>query len=134
MQEAAAAAAAVTYRQELSRGCAGEPISTRWTSAVKQEIKRSRTETTRKLVVRAACIANPALVPHRNHTEAWPVQACINALPKGSRPFVLVNSSAVGFYGTSLDDTFTEKSQSGTDYLSEVVLGTANAGHNCDLC
>ena len=39
--------------EALSHGLcgAGEPISTRWTSAVMQEIKRSRIETTRKLVV-----------------------------------------------------------------------------------
>lgn len=30
---------------------AGEPISTRWTSSIMREIKRSRIETTRKLVV-----------------------------------------------------------------------------------
>ena len=48
------------------------------------------------------------------------LQASINALPKGQRPSVLVSASAVGFYGTSQDDTFTEKSQAGADYLAEV--------------
>ena len=32
--------------------CAGEPISTRWTQAVKAEIKQSRIAVTRQVVVR----------------------------------------------------------------------------------
>ena len=32
--------------------CAGEPISTRWTSSVKTEIKDSRVNVTRSIVVR----------------------------------------------------------------------------------
>ncbi|KAK9795931.1 hypothetical protein WJX73_006995 [Symbiochloris irregularis] len=75
---------------------AGEPISTRWTNTVKREIKRSRIETTRALV------------------------AAINACPKNRRPKVLVSTSAVGFYGTSETQTFSEASAAGNDYLAEV--------------
>lgn len=75
---------------------AGEPIATRWSPELKEEIKRSRVSTTRRIV------------------EA------INALPQGERPGVLVNASAVGFYGTSETATFNEESRSGGDYLAEV--------------
>ena len=75
---------------------AGEPIATRWNSELKQEIKRSRVSTTRRIV------------------------DAINALEEDERPEVLVNASAVGFYGTSETATFNESSASGNDYLAEV--------------
>lgn len=56
---------------------AGEPIATRWTPEIKAEVKRSRVAVTHQLA------------------------AAINACPPQSRPKVLVNSSAVGYYGNS---------------------------------
>ena len=56
---------------------AGEPIATRWTPDIKAEVKRSRVATTQQLA------------------------AAINACPPEQRPKVLVNSSAVGYYGSS---------------------------------
>ena len=56
---------------------AGEPIATRWTPAIKAEVKRSRVNTTSQLA------------------------AAINACPEDQRPVVLVSSSAVGYYGNS---------------------------------
>lgn len=55
----------------------GEPIATRWTPDIKAEVKRSRVATTRQLA------------------------AAINACPAEQRPKVLVNASAVGYYGSS---------------------------------
>lgn len=84
------------------RGCtavvnlAGEPIATRWSPELKAEIKRSRVTTTNKIV------------------EA------INACPEDLRPRVLVSSSAVGYYGISETQTFSEASSNGRDYLAEV--------------
>jgi len=75
---------------------AGEPIATRWSSAIKQEIKRSRVETTRR-------VAN-----------------AINACSNDNRPRVLVNSSAIGYYGTSLKASMVESSPNGGDYLAEI--------------
>ncbi|EFN59354.1 hypothetical protein CHLNCDRAFT_10342, partial [Chlorella variabilis] len=75
---------------------AGEPIATRWTSAIKAEVKRSRVAVTSQLA------------------------AAINACPSEQRPKVLVNSSAVGYYGNSESQTFSEASQPGRDYLAEV--------------
>mmetsp|Transcript_1727 Transcript_1727/g.5018 ORF Transcript_1727/g.5018 Transcript_1727/m.5018 type:complete len:383 (-) Transcript_1727:630-1778(-) len=75
---------------------AGEPIATRWTPAHKAEIKRSRVATTRAIA------------------------DAVNSLPEDRRPRVLVSTSAVGYYGVSDTETFSEKSGSGQDFLSEV--------------
>lgn len=75
---------------------AGMPISTRWTSEVKKEIKDSRVRVTSKVV------------------------DLINAASDDARPSVLISATAVGYYGTSETKVFDEKSPSGNDYLSEV--------------
>lgn len=87
--------------QERIAGCdgvvnlAGEPIANeRWTPQVKQKILLSRVEGTQKIV-----------------------EAIANANPK---PKVLVNSSAVGYYGTSETATFDETSPPGDDFLARV--------------
>ncbi|MEH2144615.1 thylakoid membrane protein ThyD [Nostoc sp.] len=74
---------------------AGEPIAEgRWTPERKQEILNSRKLGTQKLV-----------------------EAIANANPK---PTVLVNASAIGYYGTSETATFDETSLSGNDFLAQV--------------
>lgn len=75
---------------------AGEPIATRWSEPLKREIRRSRVDGTRSLV------------------------ATIAALPAESRPPVLVSASAVGFYGTSETQSFSESSPAGTDFLARL--------------
>ena len=74
---------------------AGEPIAEgRWTPERKQEILNSRKLVTQKIV-----------------------EAIANANPK---PTVLVNASAIGYYGTSETATFDETSLSGNDFLAQV--------------
>lgn len=74
---------------------AGQPIAeTRWTPAVKAEILGSRQLATRQLV---AAIA-----------QASP------------RPQVLVNASAIGYYGNSETACFDETSPAGQDFLAQV--------------
>jgi hypothetical protein len=74
---------------------AGEPIAEhRWTPERKQALMNSRKITTQK-VVEAICQANP-------------------------KPTVLVNASAIGYYGTSETATFDESSESGNDFLAEI--------------
>ncbi|MEC4984640.1 MAG: TIGR01777 family oxidoreductase [Oscillatoria sp. PMC 1068.18] len=74
---------------------AGEPIADeRWTPQVKQKILQSRQLGTRKIV-----------------------EAISKAEPK---PSVLVNASAIGYYGTSETATFNENSPPGNDFLAEV--------------
>ncbi|MFM9160663.1 MAG: epimerase, partial [Dolichospermum sp.] len=74
---------------------AGEPIAEeRWTPERKQELLNSRKLSTEKIVAAITKI-NP-------------------------RPTVLVNASAIGYYGTSETATFDENSPSGQDFLSQV--------------
>ncbi|MBD2354143.1 TIGR01777 family protein [Tolypothrix sp. FACHB-123] len=87
--------------QDTIAGCdgvvnlAGEPIAEeRWTTEHKQKILNSRKLGT-QTIVEAIVKANP-------------------------QPKVLVNASAIGFYGTSETATFDETSQSGNDFLAEV--------------
>ncbi|WP_013320353.1 thylakoid membrane protein ThyD [Gloeothece verrucosa] len=86
--------------QKAISGCdavvnlAGEPISERWTPAHKQAILDSRQLGTQKIV-----------------------EAIIKA---NAKPSVLINPSAIGYYGTSETATFDENSPSGTDFLAEV--------------
>ncbi|MBD2608674.1 TIGR01777 family protein [Scytonema hofmannii FACHB-248] len=87
--------------QDTLSGCdavvnlAGEPIGEgRWTPERKQEILNSRQLSTQK-IVEAIQSANP-------------------------KPSVLVNASAIGYYGTSETATFDEASPSGNDFLAQV--------------
>lgn len=89
-----------TWQQKIA-GCdgvvnlAGAPIAeSRWTPERKQEILDSRKIGTEK-IVEAIAQANP-------------------------KPAVLVNSSAIGYYGTSETKTFEETSSPGDDFLAQV--------------
>lgn len=86
--------------QQAISGCdavvnlAGEPIAERWTLEHKKAIVESRQLGTRK-IVEAISQANP-------------------------KPQVLINASAIGYYGTSETATFDENSLPGKDFLAEV--------------
>lgn len=89
--------------QKVLSGCdgvvnmAGEPIAEgRWTSSRKQEILESRQIGTQKIV-----------------------EAIAQA---SAKPPVLVNSSAIGYYGTSETATFDESSPPGDDFLAQVCV------------
>jgi uncharacterized protein len=74
---------------------AGKPIAEgRWTAESKKEIIDSRKLVTRQ-IVEAIEVADP-------------------------KPAVLINASAIGFYGTSETATFDETSSAGNDFLAEV--------------
>ncbi|MBJ7456094.1 MAG: TIGR01777 family oxidoreductase [Thermoleophilia bacterium] len=74
---------------------AGVPIGgKRWTADRKREIRESRTLTTRLIV---------------------------DALAQEGAPPVLVNGSAVGYYGTT-EDTVDETSPAGSDFLAETCV------------
>ena len=74
---------------------AGEPIADkRWTPTHCQTLESSRINTTNELV---------------------------NAMIQLKRgPRVFVNASAIGYYGTSQENTFTEESPSGHDFLANI--------------
>lgn len=74
---------------------AGEPIAEkRWTPEHRRQLLASRVATTENLMHAMAQLSQP--------------------------PGVLVNASAVGYYGTSENDCLTETSPSGSDYLSQI--------------
>lgn len=76
---------------------AGEPIAAkRWTEAQKEKIRWSRIESTR---------------------------AIVGAIDKAeNKPKFLINASAVGFYGPRGDETLTEDSGPGDDFLARVCV------------
>lgn len=77
---------------------AGEPIADkRWTPAQRELLLASRVRTTELLTAAMAALETP--------------------------PQVLINGSAVGYYGTSLDARFSETSPSGDDLLAEICRG-----------
>lgn len=74
---------------------AGEPIAgKRWSEAQKQRLRESRIDTTRMIV---AGIAKAK-----------------------QKPKFLINSSAVGYYGPHGDETLTEESPPGSDFLGQL--------------
>lgn len=83
---------------------AGEPIAEqRWTPQHLQLLRSSRVDTTAALV------------------------KAIAALPEGRRPQVLLNGSAIGFYGTSLQSRFDEASAAGNDALAQLCCAWEEA-------
>ncbi|EDY38073.1 conserved hypothetical protein TIGR01777 [Cyanobium sp. PCC 7001] len=85
---------------------AGEPIAEkRWTPAHRQLLLQSRQRTTELLVGAMAQLPTP--------------------------PQVLVNGSAVGYYGTSPDARFSEESPAGEDYLAEICQQWEAAASRC---
>jgi hypothetical protein len=86
--------------QEKIDGCdavinlAGAPIAERWNESYKKEILESRQLGTRMIV---------DAIAQANH-----------------KPKVLINTSAIGYYGTSETETYTEQSSAGNDFLAQV--------------
>ncbi len=81
---------------------AGEPIAEkRWTPAQKRKILESRQVGTQK-IVEAISLASV-------------------------KPTVLINASAIGYYGTSETSKFDENSPAGTDFLAEVCTAWETA-------
>jgi uncharacterized protein (TIGR01777 family) len=92
LQQALASAEAVV-------NLAGEPIAEkRWTPQHVQLLRSSRIDTTSALV------------------------AALAALPEGQRPTVLINGSAIGYYGTSTSQEFAETSPAGSDVLGQLCV------------
>jgi uncharacterized protein (TIGR01777 family) len=76
---------------------AGAPIAgKRWTAEYKDEIWRSRVDATHELVERLRVLEH--------------------------KPRAYVGASAIGYYGTSEDDTFVEESPAGHDYFGRLCL------------
>ena len=91
---------------------AGEPIAEkRWSPAHLQLLQDSRIHTTRALV------------------------AALAALPAGQGPTVLLNGSAIGYYGTSTSQEFSETSPAGADVLGRLCEAWEKEAHGAEaLC
>ncbi|UOY91807.1 TIGR01777 family oxidoreductase [Ectobacillus sp. JY-23] len=75
---------------------AGESLNSgRWTETKKQQILNSRLSTTQGILRQLASLSK--------------------------RPKIFINASAVGYYGTSLTQTFTELDEPGDDFLATTV-------------
>ncbi len=97
--------------QKALSGCdgvvnlAGEPlVGDRWTPARKKEIINSRAVGTQKLIEGIAAAEQ--------------------------KPSVLVNASAIGYYGTSETAVFDESSPSGNDFLADVCQAWEKAAQS----
>jgi uncharacterized protein (TIGR01777 family) len=75
---------------------AGEPVAQRWSDDVKKRIRDSRETGTRNLVAGLRAV--------------------------DPRPAVLASASAVGYYGPHGDETVTESTPSGSDFLAGVCV------------
>ena len=95
MREPHAAAAAAGGMDALVT-LAGEPIAQRWNADVKHRIRESRTTTPSKFF-----------------------DALAHVDPK---PRAYISASAIGYYGTSEEDKFTESSPPGMDFLAQVCV------------
>ncbi len=91
---------AALARAEAVINLAGEPIAEkRWSAAQRQLLFDSRVATTHHLVAALSALA---------------------AQPGLPRPRVLINGSAIGYYGTSLSERFGEASPAGSDLLGRL--------------
>lgn len=89
---------------EVVINLAGEPIGNRrWSNSVKQEILASRIRTTGAIVT---AINNRTI-----------------------QPKVLINASAVGYYGPRQDDEITESEEAGQDFLAQVCRDWENEAY-----
>lgn len=106
---------AALARAEAVINLAGEPIAEkRWTPAQRQLLFDSRVATTGHLVAALSALA---------------------AQPGQPRPSVLINGSAIGFYGTSLSERFGEASPAGSDLLGRLCAAwEAEAQKAAGLC
>jgi uncharacterized protein len=96
LRDVPAAAAAATSCATIVN-VSGEPVSQRWTPRAKQRIEESRVDAPRRL---------------------------IDALARSeSRPTAYISASAIGYYGYSDSETFSESSPPGTDFLARVCVG-----------
>lgn len=96
LRDVAAAADAVAACDAVVN-LAGEPIAQRWNARVKVKIVQSRVDAPRALIDALAA--------------------------KPTRPAAYISASAVGYYGTSETQTFTETSPAGDDFLARTCAG-----------
>jgi uncharacterized protein len=98
---AAPAPAAALEGRDAVIHLAGEPIAQRWSGAVREAIRASRTTGTANLIAGIRAVQRP--------------------------PRVLVSANAVGYYGDRGAETLTEESRPGSGFLAEVCVAWEQA-------
>ena len=88
---------------EVVVNLAGAPIDQRWTEEAKKLFRESRIGVTNDIV------------------------AMIAALPENERPAVLLNASAVGYYGDRGDEVLNESASPGSGYLADLCAAWEKA-------
>lgn len=94
--------------QDVIVNLAGSPIDQRWTAERKKEFYTSRVGVTDEIVAK------------------------ISALPSDQRPRILLNSSAVGFYGERGDELLTEGSSRGDGFLADLCVKWEEAAQKAE--
>ncbi len=89
-------AAAFSWQPDILINLAGAPINKRWTPAYKSKIVSSRVLSTRLLL--------ESVQKHKANIKAF------------------VSASAVGYYPSSFEESFSESASAGSDFLSEVCI------------
>jgi len=84
----------------------GEPVARRWNDEVKIRIRASLVEGTRNLVRALSKVSPP--------------------------PSVLVNASAIGYYGSRGDEILTEQSPAGSDFLANLTKDWEEAADSAE--
>lgn len=84
----------VAQRSDVIINLVGETISQRWTKKVKERLRSSRINSTRKIV-----------------------DAFSKINPAGK---IFISASATGFYGSKRDEILTENSEAGDDFLAQL--------------
>lgn len=85
---------------------AGEPIAQKWTESTKERIRESRIVSTRHIVESMRAATN--------------------------RPTILINASAVGYYGERGDEELSERSPKGDGFLADVVEDWETQAHKAE--
>jgi uncharacterized protein (TIGR01777 family) len=87
---------------------AGESVAQRWGQETRRRLHESRVDLTRRVV------------------------AAIRRLPAGERPEVLVNASAVGYYGDGGEMELSEESAPGSGYLADLCRAWEAAARDAE--
>jgi uncharacterized protein (TIGR01777 family) len=86
----------------------GESVAQRWTQDACRRMRESRIDVTRRVV------------------------AAIRRLPAGDRPELLLNASAVGYYGDGGDSVLTESSAPGSGFLADLCRDWESAAMDAE--
>ncbi|MBF0260057.1 MAG: TIGR01777 family protein [Desulfamplus sp.] len=109
----------------------GKNIFGYWTQKYKEQIYRSRVLTTENIVAAMPKINDTAIEsgksdPSLSDGMMSSMSGVAGSLKSGYRKPVLLNTSAIGYYGDRGEDKLTETDRSGNDFLAKVCMDWEN--------